>query len=86
MVQEKKIDKFCDKIVAAIGMRKLNELNNQSALYLEQRLLALLCLHQGNVASISLREIQINYSKVKNQDLGISQFTWDNNNIVMDYL
>ena len=79
------MDQFCDKIVIALGSGKLRALTYQSSLKLEQRLISLLCLHQGNVASISLKEIQMEYLKVKDQDLGIGQVKWDNSDNVMDY-
>ena len=71
--KKKQMEQFSDKIVIALGLRELRAVTYQSSLQLEQRLIGLLCLHQGNVVSISLKEIQMEYLRVKDQDLDIGQ-------------
>ena len=79
------MDQFCDKIVIALGSGELRALTYQSSLKLEQRLISLLCLHQGNITSISLKEIQMEYLRVKDQNLDGAQVKWDNSDNVTDY-
>ena len=83
--KEEQIDQFCDKIVIALGSRELRALSYQSSLQLEQRLISLLCLHQGNIASISLKEIQMEYLRVKDQNSDGAQVKWDSSENVTDY-
>ena len=79
------MNKFCDKIVTALGSNEINKLSNELSLNLEKRLLSLLYLHQGNPDKISMNQIQLEYLRIKNQDLVGNQLQWDfNNNDIMD--
>ena len=79
------MNKFCDKIVTALGSNEIDKLSNELSLNLEKRLLSLLYLHQGNPDKISMNQIQLEYLKIKNQDLLGNQLQLDfNNNDIMD--
>jgi hypothetical protein len=79
------MNKFCDKIVTALGSNEIDKLSNELSLNLEKRLLSLLYLHQGNPDKISMNQIQLEYLRIKNQDLLGNQLQLDfNNNDIMD--
>lgn len=84
-MSKKQINKFCDKIVTALGSNEIDKLSNELSVNLEKRLLSLFYLHQGNPDKITMNQIQLEYLRIKNQDLVGNQLQWNfNNNDIMD--